>query len=319
MNRILYILFIFFLSACVKAQTRDFTQVDLYARTLPQKYTHKIDTLTNHLTSKFNNPIDRVRSIMVWIANNISYDTYNYDRDNVSEENLKIDYILFYKRTICEGYANLFKKMCDISGVTCIKIAGFAKDSLLNGVPLEKMAHSWNIIKIDTDFFIIDPTWGSGYVDQNNHYQKKFEEKYFLADPFTISKSHYPDNSVFQLLENPLSFEEFIGDTVTGLQKENLLNYKDSINSILILPPNEFELATILYKNTTYKADMNRIGYLYYIIAEEKCLKAKTSEEKIAALKNMDDTINYIKANNITGMNEYIKNSDYYKTLLQSK
>ncbi len=306
MNPLRFLLILFLLSASVNAQQRNFTEVDKYAATLPAKYTHKVDTLAYYLTYKYNNQIDKVRSIFVWIANNISYDVYNLYKNNITEEIIKTENVLFYKRTVCEGYADLFKKLCNLSGITCIKISGGARDITYEngGTFAQKVeGHAWNIVKIDTGFFIVDPK-----------YYKAMDEEYFLANPEKICWSHYPSNPVFQLLDTPLTYSEFFKDTI--IEKPVYVNYRDSINKILTLPSSEYELATERNQNGNDKMELERIAYLYFTGAQEKCMKAKTQEEKALAIKSVDDIINFIKAKNLDDMDGYIKRCEAYKRML---
>ncbi len=113
-----YILSIFIFTICIssgKAQSRNFSTIDNYAKNLPLIYTHNVDTLARRLTINYANEIDKVRSIFVWIANNISYDIDNFDKGNLNSQNVEVEHVLQCKRTVCSGYANLFKRMCDFA------------------------------------------------------------------------------------------------------------------------------------------------------------------------------------------------------------
>lgn len=316
-----FLLIIFLLAVSANAQKRDFTEVDKYAATLPAKYTRKVDTLAYYLTNKYDDERDKTRSIFVWIANNISYDVYNYDRNNVTAELVKIENVLFYKRTVCEGYANLFKKMCDISGITCIKVSGQARINF-DSVPARKQDmgdHAWNIVKLNNGFFIVDPTWGSGSLNtEKRTYEKKMDEKYFLANPEKVCWSHYPFNPVFQLLDTPVTFAEFLENDTGNFQKSVYVNYKDSINKILKSPPEEYELATVCDQNSNDKIELERIAYLYFNNAQKKCMRAKTPEEKSSAIECMDAAINYMKKKNLD-VKQYIELSERYKEYCRSK
>ncbi len=213
-----YILYIFIFTLCTssgKAQSRNFSTIDNYAKNLPLKYTHNVDTLARRLTINYANEIDKVRSIFVWIANNISYDIDNFDKGNLNSQNVEVEHVLQCKRTVCSGYANLFKRMCDFAGIKCLKIRGYARNThYVPGTPLERIKHAWNIILVNKNLYIIDPTWGSGAVDNNRRYVKNINGNYFLADPKEFCKTHYPINSAFQLLERPITFQEFISNSI---------------------------------------------------------------------------------------------------------
>jgi hypothetical protein len=320
MNPLKLFLIFFLLSVSANAQQRNFSEVDKYAAALPAKYTRKVDTLAHYLTYKYNDDVDKVRSIFAWIADNISYDVYNYYKNNITPELIKTENVLLYKRTVCEGYAGLFKKLCDKSGITCIKVSGYAKtNAYQEGTPLDNLGHSWNIVKINKDFFIVDPTWGSGSVDPGKRtYEKEMNEKYFMAKPELVCRSHYPFNPAFQLLDAPVTLAKFFEDGTTDFEGPFYVNYKDSINAILKLPPNEYELATVRDRNSKDKMELKRIAYLHFDSAQQKCMEAKTPEEKASAIKSMDAAIHYIRQKDLD-MKAYIESAEYYKEYCKPK
>jgi transglutaminase/protease-like cytokinesis protein 3 len=320
MKLIFHILLFILYAAIGKGQSRNFSEVDNYTKTLSLKYTHNVDTLAKRLTIKYENEIDKARSIFVWIANNISYDIYSFNKGNINSKIVEIEYVLQFKSTVCSGYANLFKRMCDIAGIKCLIISGYAKDkSYVPSIPLERIKHAWNIILVDNNLYIIDPTWGSGVVDNNNKYIKKINEKYFLADPEEFCKTHYPINSTFQLLERPILFQEFISNSIDKNKSLKKINFKDSINTIFNLSTYEYQLVTTIDFANLGLNDSNEIAKLYIAIAREKSIKAKSHEEIEIAQKSIDDALKYIRDNKVAKTNDYIKDLETYKMILDLK
>ena len=60
---------------------------------------------------------------------------------------------LVEKRGICSGLAWAFKTLMDEANVECICVSGFLKEDLKTG-------HMWNMVKVDGQFYHVDPTWG---------------------------------------------------------------------------------------------------------------------------------------------------------------
>ena len=56
-------------------------------------------------------------------------------------------------RGICSGLAWAFKTLMDEANIECICVSGFLKEDLKTG-------HMWNLVKIDGQFYHVDPTWG---------------------------------------------------------------------------------------------------------------------------------------------------------------
>lgn len=60
---------------------------------------------------------------------------------------------LVEKRGICSGLAWAFKTLMDEANIECLCVSGFLKEDLKNG-------HMWNLVKIDGQYYHVDPTWG---------------------------------------------------------------------------------------------------------------------------------------------------------------
>ena len=69
--------------------------------------------------------------------------------------------------------------------------------------------HAWNAAKIEDNWYLIDATWDSGYVDASG-FTKQYSTDYLLPPPETMAITHFPENSQWQLLATPLSRGEFL-------------------------------------------------------------------------------------------------------------
>ena len=64
------------------------------------------------------------------------------------------------RKSICAGYSNLFKKLCDYSNIKCVIIEGYSKGYNYNGEILKEPNHAWNAVKLYDKWELIDSTWG---------------------------------------------------------------------------------------------------------------------------------------------------------------
>lgn len=71
--------------------------------------------------------------------------------------------------------------------------------------------HSWNAVLLNGSWWLMDPTWGAGYVDANKNFVCEYSEHYFLADPNQFIYDHLPKTQSWQLLEHPISMETYEG------------------------------------------------------------------------------------------------------------
>ncbi len=184
------------------------------------------DTLSMLLTAPYTTELEKVRSIFYWIADHISYNTIRfqpmpvkYDDDGYEAEfdadtvlkplNERVARIVLKRRhSLCDGYARLFKTLCDYAGITSEVITGYARTNI--GSNQFRCNHKWNAVMIDSTWHLLDATWASGYLSfSGNNFIKDFNSNYFLTPPKYFIQDHYPDDIKWTLLDDPPTLSEF--------------------------------------------------------------------------------------------------------------
>ncbi len=75
-------------------------------------------------------------------------------------------------RSVCEGYAEAFKLLCDRSGIECILVVGTGITAADSG------PHMWNYVRMDDGaWYAVDCTWDDG---------KKISDRYLLVGSGTV-------------------------------------------------------------------------------------------------------------------------------------
>lgn len=76
--------------------------------------------------------------------------------------------------------------------------------------------HAWNVVCIEGHWRFVECTWGAGFLDKNNSFQKKFEPFYFFTEPKHFINAHFPWKSdeegfskLWQLLDNPILLDTY--------------------------------------------------------------------------------------------------------------
>jgi hypothetical protein len=194
----------------------DFQPVDSFIQTV--QYDNDISKLAKDLTQNYSADIFKVRAIFKWITENISYD-YKFlnkgkevkapDCDgsvncNQVIEEWKRKYIndvLKKKKAVCSGYAELFKKLCDLNKINCEVVAGYAKNEpcqVGNSIPVN---HAWNAVMIDSVWYYLDATWAAGACIEDEEtgkllqYKKDYKNYYWLTPYSRLVRNHYPQNA----------------------------------------------------------------------------------------------------------------------------
>ncbi|MEX6686508.1 transglutaminase domain-containing protein [Danxiaibacter flavus] len=189
--------------------------------------TTSTDTLSQLLTADAKTEMEKVRAIFFWIVNNIDYNTNvfyqnryvrkgnkdeeEYDTSSVlpSLDERVSRLVLKRKVAVCDGYARLFKTLCEHAGITSEVITGYAKTNM-NRVGQRFISnHKWNAVMIDSNWYLLDATWAAGYINGHNEFERQYDANYFLPSPKTFIWDHYPEDVKWALLPEPPSLAEY--------------------------------------------------------------------------------------------------------------
>ena len=119
---------------------------------------------------------------------------------------------------------------------------------------ISDLAHAWNAIKVNGNWYFVDATWGAGYVF-NGKYKYDFRLKYFMVKPEKFIEDHMPFDPMWQLLKFPFKYEEF--DLIKKKSTtHNEFFYEDSIQNYLKLPEIEQIQARIRRINSNGKKNI---------------------------------------------------------------
>lgn len=203
------ICFLIFFTTLKSLSAGSYEAIDRWALATPKSAEESIDTLAAYLIKPAQNDLEKVRAIFRWVAENIVYDTEGYFRGSAAGQTLEES--LKNKTAICEGYSGLLESLLKAAGSEVVKIDGYGKGyNYLAGTSFSGPPnHAWNAVKIDKNWYLLDSTWGAGYVDENQRFVKKFEEHFFLTSAEDFIYDHWPFESGWQLLKNPLTKTEF--------------------------------------------------------------------------------------------------------------
>ena len=186
-----------------------YKNIDRYARFTPSDFENSVEMLARYLIDGAENDVEKVRAFYVWIAENISYDTKSYFRRQYPTQSPEA--VLIRRTAICQGYANLFKRFCDIANIPCMEVSGFSKGYGTNPAIIpEQDNHIWNIVQVNEEWHLVDVSWASGYINNKRQFVKRFTGYYFFTDPAEFIFTHFPSNHNFQLLLISQSEEEFL-------------------------------------------------------------------------------------------------------------
>lgn len=180
--------------------------------------TANIQELVSFLIKDVDDPFMKMKIIHDWICYHIEYDYSTYcnisNKQSASLMSVEFPTVLRRGKTVCAGYSRLFEKMATLAGFRAFYITGRSK-GLGWSLTGKEGKHAWNAVKIDRTWYLIDCTWDAGYGD-GNQFTRDYSTAYFLLKPEQIILSHFPDDSKWQLMDEPIDFKTF-----KSLQKPN--------------------------------------------------------------------------------------------------
>lgn len=183
-----------------------FAAVDAHARAAPASSAMSGEELALYLQQGTRDEREKARAAFTWIAHNIVYDvSLRGQRTNALT-------VLRERRATCSGYAKLFSALAQEMGLEAEVISGHCKGrgyKLGEGLDISQ-GHAWNAVKIDGVWRLVDCTWGAGYLDDGEQFVRRFNDHYFLTPPEAFVWDHLPFGPAWQLLETPISPEDYL-------------------------------------------------------------------------------------------------------------
>lgn len=219
--KILLCIFLF-LPLCFFAQTKqyNFYKIDNAVSSIPFA---KAEVLAKQLASLGKTDREKVRAIFRWITEHIDYNMIVFNRskklvpvfyEEPGDSNAALPSlnehvaakVLQRKIAFCDGYARLFKTLCDHAGIQAEIIFGYARNNYTKKFGVN---HTWNAVYLDSAWHLLDATWASGFVSYSNEYIKQYNDSYFLTPPEQFIRDHYPEDLQWTLLTEPPVYREF--------------------------------------------------------------------------------------------------------------
>ena len=167
----------------------------------------EIALLARTLTKGASTDSARAARIYEWVAKNISYDVKGFLQGRLGDG--KPEDVYRKRIAVCGGYVGLYERLAREVDVEVVPILGYAKGFTYRfGDSTKKENHSWLAVRVNDEWRLVDPTWGSGVVS-GGKFEPRFNWDYFLVKPSELVLSHFPQDERWQLLAKPMRRSEF--------------------------------------------------------------------------------------------------------------
>lgn len=222
----LFILLLIGLICCTKAKGREdstfFNPIIAHAQQIKLER-NSIENLSHQLTFPYDTDIEKVAAIYTWLALNIDYDIkrINTFRTYKNEKEV-LEYVVKNNTGVCLHYCVYFNELCKYANIETTTISGFVKQQ---GI-VKQTPHTWNAVKLNESWYMLDITWAAGYV-MNNSFHKRFDTAFFMLPPGQFISTHIPFDKLWQFVDYPVTFDDFVSGERTS--DSVYFNYTDTL------------------------------------------------------------------------------------------
>ncbi|MDD4093725.1 MAG: transglutaminase domain-containing protein, partial [Methanothrix sp.] len=186
-------------------------EIDAHALAAPASAEGSVKSLATYLIEPAANDREKARAIFRWICENIDYNVDVFFSGKAGSTN-STD-VLKSRKSVCYGYSDLFLALAKEAGLEARRIKGYGKGyGYQPGTNFTGPSnHAWNAVRINGSWYLVDSTWGAGYVSGDGKYVRHFDDHFFMTPPSQFVFNHFPEEEQWQLLDEPLSKPEFEG------------------------------------------------------------------------------------------------------------
>ncbi|MDN4526487.1 transglutaminase domain-containing protein [Fictibacillus fluitans] len=137
----------------------------------------EIGRLSAKLMAGRHNDKDKAKAVYEYVAKNIQYDVNKLDKRSFAFDDSALK-TLHEKKGVCQDFSYLAIALLRAGGMEARMAIGYAGQD-----------HAWIETKVNGRWLTMDPTWGSGYL-QNGRFVRNYTLKYFDPKPEEFKKSH---------------------------------------------------------------------------------------------------------------------------------
>jgi transglutaminase-like putative cysteine protease len=172
---------------------------------MPASVETSIESVAKYIVSKETDPVLRVKALHDYVADRIAYDAESYFAGVFPPQDAET--VFRTHKSVCAGYAQLLEALGKSAGVEIVYVTGKSRSQISE---LSGRGHAWNGVKVNGQWYLIDPTWDSGYISREKGFTKSYRTEYLMPPPEVIGITHFPKDPAWQLRSTPINQGEFL-------------------------------------------------------------------------------------------------------------
>jgi len=209
------------------------------------------------LTENVTDEKEKALALYTYLINNLKLDVGALNNDQISIVNPLN--ILKQKKALHLGYATLYQALCMEANLKCLLVPGYIVEAgQTANDPVIQCNHTWNLVNTGSDWILVDPTLGAGfvkikemrfrkflyeffhipYLQTKRIFVKKPDFAFFAPAPESFLLDHLPAAPYFQLTNPaiPLTIffisDEAVVEYLNNHDPNPNFSFKDSINQL---------------------------------------------------------------------------------------
>ncbi|WP_144512806.1 DUF5050 domain-containing protein [Bacillus sp. FJAT-22090] len=181
----------------------------------------KVETEVNRIIKekikKDMSDLEKVKAIHDYLVLSVAYDYDNFLKNTVPYDSYEAYGSLINKVAVCDGYTKAMALLLNKVGVQALQISGTGNGG----------GHSWNMIKIEGQYYHIDTTWDDPVPNKPGsvHYN------YFLKNNEQMKVDHRWDESSYPIANS--SKYNYFHVMNTMVEKDGMYYYSDAKDNLL--------------------------------------------------------------------------------------
>ncbi len=214
--------------------------------------TMTLASLANTLASETTTKLEAAEIAFYWITEHISYD---FGGEQFAKDKVDLQEVLRTQRGNFQTFSQFYQELCRLMGVECYLISGYVNhwhekdypeyhyDGAMKELP-DHPYHAWNIVKIDSIYYGVDISLGSGAVGGDEvtaEFVKKIDLEQILVKDGVFFRIHLPADPRWQMREHPILLKPFL----------TRIPYQDILNASANSKPFDYQKALRDFENAS--------------------------------------------------------------------
>jgi transglutaminase/protease-like cytokinesis protein 3 len=182
-----------------------------------KKVNVEVDRIIKENIRKGMSDLEKVKSIHDYLVLSVAYDYDNFLKNNVSDDSYEAYGALINKIAVCDGYTKSMALILNKVGVQTLQVSGSGNGG----------NHSWNMVKIDGQYYHVDSTWDDPVPNKPGSVQYN----YFLKNSKQLKVDHRWDETAYPVATS--SKYNYFHNMKTMVEKDGMYYYSDSKDNLL--------------------------------------------------------------------------------------